>query len=190
MFDPHPNKCFSQIFGDYTQASTQGSKRANQGIPMDKSMQTKGNFLKIEKSMQTKRFGIRFNHLKGWISPQPACFLFHHQSTNQNFELFFYIYIVDLFFYIVDGNERPGFKKGRRRSVYEEMEDKKMEWFRRYQKSGSDTTWYVLNWRITLAGCWIWSEKENDTSGTKMDWKDHQEMQNGSWYTHDLRLTT
>ena len=40
----------------------------------------------------------------------------------------------------MDGNEGPGLKKGRRRSVYEEMEDEKMERFRRYQKSGSNTT--------------------------------------------------
>ena len=50
--------------------------------------------------------------------------------------------------------------------------------------------WYALNWRITLVECWIWSEKVNSISGTEMDWKDRQEMWNGSWYTHDLKLTT
>ena len=70
------------------------------------------------------------------------------------------------------------------------MEDEMMEWFRRYQKSGSDTTWRILDWRITLIGCWIWSEKANDTSGTEMEWMDRQKMRKDSWYTHDLRLTT
>jgi len=46
---------------------------------------------------------IRFNLLKGWISPQPAGFLFHHQSTKETLN-FFYIFfsflnqIVNLFF--------------------------------------------------------------------------------------------
>ena len=33
------------------------------------------------------------------------------------------------------------------------------------------------------------NREANGAFGTEMDWKDRQEMRNGSWYTHDLRLT-
>ena len=43
------------------------------------------------------------------------------------------------------------------KTFYEEMEDEKMEWFRRYQKSGSDTTWRTLGTKHSTSSVWIWT---------------------------------
>jgi len=70
------------------QVFTQSSKKnKSKKLQWTKSKQTQGNF-KREKDKRFLVLGIRFNHLKGWISPQPAGFLFHHQSPNE--KLFFY----------------------------------------------------------------------------------------------------
>ena len=52
------------------------------------------------------------------------------------------------------------------KTFYEEMEDEKMEWFRRYQKSGSDTTWRTLGTDHSTGTDWIWTP-DGELNGLK-----------------------
>jgi len=68
-----------------TQVSTQSSMK-NRSRNLDGQTQAKHTGILKDRKIRDLFFKrIRFNLLKGWISPQPAGLLFHHQSTIENF---------------------------------------------------------------------------------------------------------